>query len=169
MDDKQSLLQKRADKLAEKAYETQESHTTIDVVRFKLADECYALEPDYIEEVYPLKEITPLPCTPPFVLGLINVRRRITTVIDLKYFFGLPGTVLTPQSKVIILRDNEHEFAIVTDGIESVATIDPEALQPALPTLTDIRQQFLRGITADKLIVLDGKKLLTNENLIVKA
>ena len=47
------------------------------------------LSPDFVREVYPLKDYTPLPCTPPFVLGLVNVRGQIISVIDIKKFFDI--------------------------------------------------------------------------------
>ena len=60
---------------------------TIEVIEFLLAYERYAMELDHVREVFPLKEITPLPGTPPFVLGIINVRGQIVSVVDLKKFF----------------------------------------------------------------------------------
>src|SRR5579859_1438162 len=71
---KQAVLKARAKSLAQenKVMEGAEQH--LEVVEFLLAYEKYGIESSYVREIYPLKELTPLPCTPAFVLGLINVR-----------------------------------------------------------------------------------------------
>jgi purine-binding chemotaxis protein CheW len=69
----------------EKAYDEY-----IEVVEFLLAHEKYGIESKCVREVYPLKELTPVPCTPSFVRSIINVRGKILSVIDIKKFFELP-------------------------------------------------------------------------------
>ena len=83
------ILKRRAEILArEKAEKADED--SIEVVEFLLANEHYGIESHFIREVYPLKDYTPLPGVPSFVLGLVNVRGRILSVIDIKKFFDMP-------------------------------------------------------------------------------
>ena len=76
-------LKKRAKKLAKPlVIKTEEEEIT--VIEFSMAFENYGIEYNYIREIFPLKEIVPIPCTPEFVLGITNIRGQIISVIDLK-------------------------------------------------------------------------------------
>jgi purine-binding chemotaxis protein CheW len=136
-------------------------------VEFLLSGEEYALESGYVREVYPLRELTPLPCTPPFVLGIVNMRGKILSVIDMRRFFELPGQGVTDLNKVIILHRGSMEFGILADAIIGVRTIAASELQPSLPTLTDIRAAYLKGVTKDGLVVLDAAKMLSDKRIVV--
>lgn len=139
----------------------------IEVVTFVLAYETYGIETAYVREVYPLKDLTPLPCVPPFVAGIVNVHGQVLSVIDIKTFFELPAKGLSDLNKVIILSDGVMEFGILADAVLDVRRIPLQQIQPSLPTLTGIREQYLRGITADGLIVLDAYSLLTSRSIVV--
>ena len=110
-------LKARAQRLAQEANPAQERQDTLDVIEFVLADESYAVESVHVREVYPLKELTPLPGTPAHVLGIINLRGQILSVIDIKRFFDLPPKGLGNLDKVIVLRSNAMEFGILADRI----------------------------------------------------
>ena len=111
----------------------------MEIVEFLLANERYALPSSCIAEVYPLRELTPLPCTPVFVLGVINIRGKILSVLDLRRFFDLPIRGLSDRNKVMVLRNDTMEFGILADVILAARRIACSALQPSLPTLTEIR------------------------------
>jgi purine-binding chemotaxis protein CheW len=168
LEKKQQLLKARARELARDSEKEKTVGEFIEVVEFLLAYEKYGIESSYIREIYPLRELTPVPCTPSFVLGIINVRGEIISVIDIKKFFELPDRGLTDLNKVIILRNKEMEFGILADVIVGVIRIPRENLQATLPTLTGIREEYLKGITADRLAILDGGKLLSDKKLIVR-
>lgn len=162
----QDILKVRAQALAQ-APEQDMAVECIDVVTFLLAYETYGIETACVREVQPLKDLTPLPCTPPFVAGIVNVRGQVISVIDIKKFFGLPVKGLTDLNKIIILSDGVMEFGILADNVIDVRSIPLQQIQPPLPTLTGIREQYLRGITVENLIVLDADSLLTSRSIIV--
>jgi len=85
------ILRDRAQVLARPPEQAAAADTLFELLEFRLAQERYAVETRYVREVYPLKDLTPLPCTPPFVLGVVNVRGHILPVLDLKKFFGPAG------------------------------------------------------------------------------
>ncbi len=162
----QNILKARAQALAqmpEQAVATE----CIEVVTFLLAYETYGIETAWVREVYPLKDLTPLPCTPPFVAGIVNARGQVISVIDIKKFFDLPEKGLTDLNKVISLSDGVMEFGILADSVVEVRNIPLEKIQSGLPTLTGIREDYLRGVTAERLVILDAVKLLTDNNIIV--
>lgn len=168
-DEKRQTLKRRAKALASSDGEDQEkdSGDKIEVVEFLLSHEKYAIELSCIREVYPFKECTEIPCTPSFVVGVINVRSRILSVIDLKEFFDLPAKNFTDQSRVVILASDDMEFGVIVDELLGVNTIDAETVQPSLPTLTGIRAQYLKGVTSDSMVILDGMHILQDKRIVV--
>ena len=166
-EEKKKILEARARELAQEPGQERTGEETVEVVELLLAQEAYGIESSYVREVYPLKGLTPLPGTPPFVLGIINVRGQIVSVIDLRKFFELPEQEITESSKVIILRHEAMEFGILADAISGVRAIPLAEIQPPLPTLTGIRAEYLRGVTNERLVVLDAEKILTDRKIIV--
>lgn len=173
--EKERILKERARELAREPEKKDTSGEYVRVVEFLLAYERYALEASYICEVYPLKELTPLPCTPPFVLGILNVRGRIFSVIDIRKFFELPEKGITNLNKVIILstdkpvpeRIDGMEFGILADAVSGVKSVPLHEIQTSLFTLTGIREDYLKGVTKDRTVILDAMKILSDKRIVI--
>ncbi len=140
----------------------------IEVLEFVLAHERYAVESRYVRDVYPLEQLTPVPCTPAFVLGIVNLHGEILSVIDIKKFFDLPEKGLTDLNKVIVLESGNMRFGILADVIVGVHTIPATDIQPSLPTLTGIRDEYLKGVTPSRTVILDAGKLLADTGIVVQ-
>ena len=162
-----AILKSRARALAELRIPEKTEEESVEVLEFLLAGETYAVETSYISETFPLIDFTPLFCTPLFVTGIINVRGRIVSIIDLRRFFELPVVGLSNLNRVIIVRDGNMEFGILADGIIGVRSLPLQGLQPPLPTLTGIREEITRGVTGERLVLLDMGKILADRRLVV--
>lgn len=167
-DEMQQTLEARARALAREPVQAEAENERIEVVEFILADEHYALESSYIREVIHMENLTPLPCTPVFVLGIVNVRGEILSVIDIKKFFELPEKGLTDLNKIIVLQSGKMVFGILADVILGVRRVRIPDIQPSLPTLTGIREAYLKGVTPERMVILDAEKLLVDENIVVQ-
>lgn len=165
---KLEILKKRALALSLEKEENDTVEKTLEVLEFYLENERYAFESRYVKEVYPFKDCTPLPCVPHFIQGLINVRRRILSVVNLKKFFALNESDNITYSQIIILSYDCVEIAFLADLVIGISNIAVDNLQTSFPTITGIRQEFLKGITHDQLILLDGKLLLTDKKIIIE-
>lgn len=161
------ILRARAQALARPPENAPVASALFELLEFRLAQERYALETRHVREVYPLKDLTPLPCTPPFVLGIVNVRGRIVPVFDLKKFFDLPEQGLTDLHRIILIGGHDLELGLLADATVGVRSIPADSLQPSLPTLTGIRSEYLKGVTAERLVVLDVVRLLADPKIIV--
>jgi len=161
------ILRARARVLARPPEHAPAAETLLELLEFSLAQERYAVETRYVREVYPLKDLTPLPCTPPFVLGIVNVRGCILPVLDLKKFFDLPEQGLTDLHRIILIRGHDLELGLLADVIVGVRSVPVESLQPSLPTLSGIRGDYLKGVTAECLVVLDLARILADPKIIV--
>src|SRR6185436_15922814 len=104
-----------------------------------------------VREVLPLTSLTPLPCTPDFVAGIVHLRGRIVTVIDLKRFFGMPQSDLTDLNRLVVLQHGGAELAVLADRIVGVASLRLAELEPPSG---DAHAACLRGIAPGALAVL---------------
>jgi purine-binding chemotaxis protein CheW len=161
-----SILRARARLLAQ-APEQQKPGASLHVVEFRLAKECYAIERQFVREVYPLKDLTPVPCTPPFMLGVVHIRGQILPVIDIKKFFDLPETGITDMHMVVVVEADNIEMGILVDAVSGVAEVPVAALQDSLPTLTGIRGKYLRGISDRQTVILDVPCIVSDPKIIV--
>lgn len=160
--DRARILKARAQALAQEPAKQQHAEFTIDVVEFMLAYERYAIDTAFVREVHPLKDITALPGAPPFVAGIVNVRGRIVTAIDMKRLFDLPAKGLTDFNKLIILDDGQMEFGLLVDAVLAVQRLALTDIQAGLPTLTGVRANYLQGVTAQRVVILNAAKLLAD-------
>lgn len=163
--ERQAILRARALALAAEAKAA--TGESCEVLDFVLAQERYAIETTWVREVVPLRELAALPGVPPFVLGIMPLRGEIVSVLDLKKFFELPDRGLSDLNKAIVLTDGAMQFAILADLVAGVRRLPLAELQPPLATLTDIRSQYLLGITGRRDVVLDGRRLLCDPAIVV--
>ena len=161
------LLRQRRQALARVPEQAVDAADVLELVEFRLAEERYALETRHVQEVHPLRDLTPLPCTPVFVLGLINLRSQLLPVIDIRKLLELPERGITDLHRVLVLRSGDTEFGLLADTVEEVFTLPRSALQRSLPTLHGIRADYLLGVTAESLVVLDGARLLADPRIVV--
>jgi purine-binding chemotaxis protein CheW len=165
--EQRAVLETRAVELARVPAERAAQGATLEVVRFQLAHEVYAVESRYVREVLTLTELTPVPCTPPYVLGVVSVRGVVLSVLDLKLFFELPDRGLGEHSKVLFLRSPTMEFGILADAVLGVAHVSRAGLESRLSGLSGVRERYLLGVSGDGVVVLDGEKLLSAEAILV--
>lgn len=165
---KRLILKERARALAGETGDKKPEQGRTEIIVFRLASEIYGFETTFVREAFQLKDYTAIPGTPPFVVGVVNVRGQILSVLDFRKFFNLPGNGLGELNKLIIIHNNEMEFGVLTDEIIGIRNIVPGELQQSLPTLQGLKEEYLKGITADRLIILDADKLLSDKNIIVK-
>jgi purine-binding chemotaxis protein CheW len=161
------ILKFRANLLSQKKTPETDASDVIKVVAFQLAGEIYGIELHHIRMVYPVKEQTFVPGLPNFISGIINMRGEIISIVVLKKLFDLPTAPTSAQRQVIILSSPEMELGVGTDQVLGVMQIRETEIQPTLLTLTGIRAQYLKGVTGDGMVVLDGEKILTDKNMVI--
>jgi purine-binding chemotaxis protein CheW len=164
--DKKRILKERARVIA-KEPSPATTGERLEVITFILADETYGIESSCVREVYALRELTLIPCTPAYVLGVTTVRGRIISVIDMKKFFELPEEGLSELDKIVIVESGDIEIGIRAEAITGAQSLPLEAIQLGLPTLTGIREKYIRGVTPERVVVLDIAKLLSDPDIIV--
>jgi purine-binding chemotaxis protein CheW len=165
--DAQSILQRRAQLIARPLVSEKEQKDQIIVVDFVLIPERYAIAGQFVSEVIQLPDFCPLPGTPPFVVGVINNRGRILSIINLKNFLNLPTKGITELNKVIVVRWGQIEFGILVDAVHGTRYLDTDQILPAPAGFSGIDGTFISGVTADGMILLEASALFSQAHLIV--
>jgi purine-binding chemotaxis protein CheW len=102
------------------------------------------------------------------VVGVFSARGRLTSVVDLHAFFGLPPLNHSDKSKIIVVAIDDLEVGLLADEVIDVLTVFKDDLDAALTTHADPQAEFIYGITADMLVVLELNKLLSDNRLIIQ-
>jgi purine-binding chemotaxis protein CheW len=166
-EEKKRILKERARRLARRPETEAIEEESVKVIEFTLAQERYAVQVEFVREVYTLRDLTPVPCAPSFVLGIINVRGQVISVLDLKEFFDLPRKQISDQSRVLILHGKDMEFGIVAESVLGERKIPVSRIQSDIPGIHSIRGDFIWGVTADRLVVIDVENMFTDKSIIV--
>lgn len=164
---KEKILKERAQRISDSFVEKVHKGESKTVLEFLLASERYALNSLYVSEVCLINRLTPLPCTPDFVMGIINLRGEILTVLDIKKFFSLPSKGITNLNRVIVVEHNGIELGILADEIYGERTIWLGELHHDICNITEQNADFIAGVTEDRLIVLDIKHFLSSDKIVV--
>ena len=161
----QGILQNRARALA-KSTEVERGET-MQMVVLCLANETYGIVTEYVAEVQPLTHLSPVPCTPAFVKGVINIRGAIYSVIDIRGFFDVGDRPITEMTKVILVGVAGMEVGILADDVKGAMNIPISDIKVSLATYSGAKEEYVEGVTADMLIILNLEALLSDERIIV--
>ncbi|MFN8453561.1 MAG: chemotaxis protein CheW [Anaerolineae bacterium] len=168
-----AILTKRAQNLATVPPEPPTGQT-LNLLVFQLGQERYGIDVQHVREIYPRQPLTPVPRTPDFVAGIFSARGRILSVVNLKQFLGLPSAQSreSDQDKIIVVANTnsttdmaQMEVGFLVDEVTDLVTIFEDEVGLSLATHTGAN--YVRGITADLLVVLDLSVLLSDERLVV--
>lgn len=139
---------------------------------FKLGDEDYGVEIQKVIEIIGLQDITPVPRTPDYVRGVINLRGIIHPVIDLNQKFDMGTTEETDLTCIIVvtIRRNEQveHIGIIVDQVSEVEDIKEEAIENTPNLGTDVNAEFIMGMakTGNRVkLLLDLQKVLTSTDI----
>jgi purine-binding chemotaxis protein CheW len=163
------ILEDRARVLARVPTAPADAAAVLTVVTFALGDEHYALETRFVRRVMRDADLslTPIPGTPEVLVGVINLAGEILAVFDVARFLGLPRTLRTQQTRVLVLGVDRDEFGVLADAAHEVRPLRIDAILAPPGSFEGAGRSNLRGVTAEALVVLDGAALLRDPGLVV--
>ena len=152
----------------------------LQVAEVQLGREMYGIETDYVFDIRPLDRITRVPRVPEWVAGVVNLRGRIISVVDLQRFLGLPvmekevDTESGP-SHLVVIGTPKMELALLVDEVLAVESLPTSQIQEPSSAVRGIQSEYMRGIfmlTRDggetlPLMILDIPVLLADKRLVV--
>lgn len=139
---------------------------SIQLVSFCLGKEEYGIEITRVREIILLDEITQVPQTPDYVMGLINLRSTVIPIVDLRIRFGLPQNDFSDDTRIMVLNIQGKMVGIVVDAVSEVLRVSSEEIVPSPPTVAGLGREYLSGLVQlqDRLLILlDVDRILGNE------
>ena len=142
------------------------SDSIIQLVTFKLKGETYGINVMKVQEVLRVSEIAPVPGAPPYILGIINLRGNVVTVIDTCSRFGLPPTEIDDSSRIVIIESEQQVVGILVDAVAEVVDLTDSEIDSAPNVGNEESSRYIQGVASRDeglLILVDLDKLLTAE------
>ena len=161
------VLRARAQALAKPLDQAPTPTEARELLVFSLAGERYGIEAAHILEVVPLPELTPVPCTPPFVLGVMNHRGRILPVLDLRRLLELGGQGVPAGGRVVAVEAGGMTFGVFAEAVIGTVTVGAHQVAPPPVVLTGDRQALIEGVTGEMVAVLDLEALARDPRIVV--
>lgn len=135
-------------------------------VSFRLAGETYGINVMQVQEVLRYSEIAPVPGAPSYVLGIINLRGNVVTVIDTRHRFGLMPGEVTDNTRIVIIEAEKHVVGILVDSVAEVVYLRQSEIESAPNVGNEDTAKFIQGVchkNDELLILIELDKLLTDE------
>lgn len=145
------ILRRRAESLAAEQLEV-DDFDLVSLLLFALGEEWYAVPIRSVREIYNEYLITPVPCVPPFILGVINIRGEIVSVTDVKQLLRLPAGGPQAALPVIVVENERCATALVVDVIGDIIDVPSTAVEAPIATLDKSQAAFVAGS-----VYVDGK------------
>ncbi len=145
------------------------SDEVIQWVTFKLDSEIYGINVMQVQEVLRLPEIAPVPGAPIYVMGIINLRGNVVTVIDTRNRFGLPQKEPDDSTRIIITEVDKKVIGILVDAVAEVVNLKGSEIETT-PNLGEDNEssKYIQGVHSrgdEILILIDVDKMLSESEL----
>jgi purine-binding chemotaxis protein CheW len=135
---------------------------------FSLMNEEYGIGILKVKEILGILPITPIPQTPAYLKGVINLRGKITPIIDLRLKFGFPEKEYVPETCIIVIETQRKVMGVIVDTVSEVLDINTEDIEVVPPLGRTVRTDFILGIAKvgeSVKLLLDIDGILTMEEM----
>ncbi|MEW6708194.1 MAG: chemotaxis protein CheW [Candidatus Riflebacteria bacterium] len=135
-------------------YDENEDLTSKLVATFIVDDRLYGLTTDLVREVVRIGEITPVHHAPDFIMGIMNLRGRIVTIIDLGKKIGLNQIEIGQHSRIFIAEWQQEQIGLLVDKVGEVVPFDEADLLPVPENMPTFQAATLKGVFhSDKTLI----------------
>ncbi|HEY2600509.1 MAG TPA: chemotaxis protein CheW [Thermoleophilaceae bacterium] len=161
------ILRERAAALARSSDDAESDDETLRVIVLATGGERYGIEVQDVLEVEPLTDITPIPGTPAFWAGVVNLRGSMYPVLDLERYLGLPPSHDGREPKIVLVSTVGLTVGLLADEVPGISNIRVAELAPPVAAERG-GARVVRGVTPGMLSVLDLDALLADPALVVE-
>jgi purine-binding chemotaxis protein CheW len=150
----------------ERRNETVNNDEVLQWVTFKLNSETYGINVMQVQEVLRYSEIAPVPGAPLYVLGIINLRGNVVTVIDTRQRFGLESSEVTDNTRIVIIEAEKQVIGILVDSVAEVVYLKASDIDEAPNVGNEDSARFIQGVSnreGELLILVDLNQLLSDD------
>ncbi len=135
----------------------------IQFMTFFLGDELFGVNTLHVQEILTYHKMTPVPCAPEYVKGLLNLRGQILTVVDVRSRLGLEQMENEEDGMNLIVNSHEGPISLFVDNIGNVVTIPTDQMLPPPGTIRGVAVKYIQEVCQlqdSLLIVLNLKSVL---------
>ena len=135
-------------------------------VTYRLGDETYGINVMQVQEVLRYTEIAPVPGAPSYVLGIINLRGNVVTVIDTRQRFGLDTAPVSDNTRIVIIEADRQVVGILVDSVAEVVYLRQSEIETAPNVGNDESAKFIQGVcnkNNELLILVELDKMMSEE------
>ena len=128
--------------------------------------ETYGINVMQVQEVLRYTEIAPVPGAPSYVLGIINLRGNVVTVIDTRQRFGLDSAPVTDNTRIVIIEADKQVVGILVDSVAEVVYLRQSEVETAPSVGNDESAKFIQGVcnkNGELLILVELDKMMSEE------
>ena len=132
-------------------------------VTFLLEGETYGINVMAVQEVLRYSEIAPVPGAPNSVLGVINLRGNVITVIDTRHLFGLSEGEITDDTRIVVIESTDQVIGLLADSVAEVVYIRQSEIETSPNSGSDDNSESIQGVCNKNgvlLILIDYQKIL---------
>jgi purine-binding chemotaxis protein CheW len=165
-DKERAVLLARAERAARQLL-TDTEKTDLTTLSVTVRSEVYTLPIECVLAVYENVPIVPIPCTPPYIAGIANIRGHILPVADLSALLGAPPQTPSSSAALVIVSEGDLSLAFRVDEIGAVQALSTTGLTPLASNLDLPHSVYLKGMLSDGSVLLDVKAILNDPALIV--
>ena len=143
-----------------------EENSIKQVVGFKIGEEEYVIDILKVQEIIKPVDITPIPDSPEFIEGVINLRGMVIPIISLRKRFNFEEKENNSETKIIVTKIDNHFIGFLVDSVTEVLRIPSNLIEPTPPLVSKIGSEFLAGVgkLEDRLVIfIDIDKILSAE------
>lgn len=130
--------------------DTDTSNEPLELISFRIGDQAFCLDIMAVREIRGWAAATPLPHSPPYVRGVINLRGAVLPILDLKARLGLGVSEPDPRSVIIVVHIDRRMVGLLVDGVSEILAADRSSIQPTPNVGCDTVSRFVRGILAQE-------------------
>jgi purine-binding chemotaxis protein CheW len=135
---------------------------TVQMVTFNLDNEEYASIITDLREIIRIPDITPIPGSPEFIKGILNLRGQIVMVIDLEKRFELNRDSKIEPKHIIIAEVNDSVFGLTVDEVSGVIRVPEDSIKPTPQMVSSkIHTEYLKGVV---IINKDNESIKADES-----
>lgn len=127
---------------------SREENKTREYIAFNVGEQTYCIDIIAVREIRGWTPATPLPHSPSFVRGVINLRGSVLPVVDLAARLGWPVKEPTPRHAVIVVHCNGQIVGLLVETVSNIMTLSTDDIQPAPEITSDLSNSFVQGIVA---------------------
>ncbi|CAM2951982.1 chemotaxis signal transduction protein (cheW domain) [Legionella steigerwaltii] len=141
----------------------------VQLIVFRSGNEEFCIPISEAQEIIKVVPITPIPDSPYFILGLINVRGDIVAIIDIKTLFFLPSTNNDNPKHIIITKQKSGVFGLMVDEVVEVLRVNEADINQNPSSIINIHEKYVSGVVIDEnrlIILLNLSSILAQEELI---